>query len=55
VNRLKAGHAFSSERDLQVRLEALDFLKDDDSDATYFRREVPVGEVIPDLELAPIG
>lgn len=49
MNRLKAGHAFSSERDLQVRLEALDFLKDEDSDATYFRREVPVGEVIPDL------
>ena len=49
MNRLKAGYAFSSERDLQVRLEALDFLKNDDSEAIYFRREVPVGEVIPDL------
>lgn len=49
MSELQTGHTFSSERDLQTRLEALDFLRDGDSDAIYFRREVPVGEVIPDL------
>jgi hypothetical protein len=46
---LESGYAFASERDLQARLETLDFLQDDAADAVYFRREVPVGKVIPDL------
>lgn len=42
-------YAFASERDLQKRLEALDFLEEKESDTIYFRREVPVGNVIPNL------
>lgn len=43
------GYAFGSELDLQKRLETLDFLEGDDSEAVYFRREVRVGNIIPDL------
>lgn len=41
--------AFASERDLQKRLEALDFIEDDASEAVYFRREIPMGGMVPDL------
>lgn len=41
--------AFSSERALQERLQVSDFIDREDWSAIYFRREVPIGGVIPDL------
>ncbi len=52
---LESASVFATERDLQKRLEALDFLNDDASEAVYFRREVPIGGVIPDLVCVRFG